>query len=64
MQYVSNILDSLNIQIAGFCENSLSHVERLNLEELSHMHSSFNSDTTEWEEIASVKLPRTKFCAV
>lgn len=38
--------------LAGFCENSLGHVERLNV------------DKMEWEEISSVKLPRTKFCAV
>jgi hypothetical protein len=38
--------------IAGFCENSLGHVERLNIE------------SEEWEELTHVKVPRTKFASV
>jgi len=38
--------------VAGFCESSLGHVERLNVETMS------------WEDLAPVKVPRTKFCVV
>jgi hypothetical protein len=38
--------------IAGFCDNSLGYVERLNV------------DKMEWEELMPVKIPRTKFTVV
>lgn len=37
---------------AGFCESSLAHVERLNV------------DTLLWEELSPVLTPRTKFCVI
>jgi hypothetical protein len=40
------------INLAGFCENSLGHVERLNV------------DKMEWEDLPQVKVARTKFAAV
>jgi hypothetical protein len=38
--------------IAGFCESSLGHVER------------FNVEKSEWEELTQVQVPRTKFASV
>lgn len=40
------------LYIAGFCDNSLGYVERLNV------------DNLEWEELMPVKIPRTKFTVV
>jgi hypothetical protein len=42
----------LNCSLAGFCESSLGHVERLNIESM------------EWEKLNSITIPRTKFQCV
>lgn len=43
---------SLTCNIAGFCDNSLGFVERMNI------------DTLQWEDLMPVKIPRTKFTVV
>lgn len=50
--YVSIEVVLITCLIAGFCDNSLGYVERLNI------------DKMEWEELMPVKIPRTKFTVV
>ena len=52
MLFVSYKISSLTLIIAGFCESSLGHVERLNVEKM------------EWEDLPQVKIARTKFSCV
>ena len=50
MSFVSHSFDIyIYLNIAGFCDNSLGHVER------------FNFEKQEWEDLSDVKVPRTKF---